>query len=130
MSYRRVPRPVNQALGMAPRFGPLPADQVFPWMAIAFVFYFVFRELFKLDWLWVVLLIIWGCSTWWLLTGSQSWRFLGKFVPVPNWTKGRVRYHSLLRHLQERELASQQLTKQRQSNPSKHQSANVKRPAK
>lgn len=38
MSNEPKYRPVNAALGMQPRLGPLPADQVIPWMLIAFVF--------------------------------------------------------------------------------------------
>lgn len=96
-------RPVNQTLGSQPRFGPLPADQVIPWAAISFAFYFLFQEVLKLGWNWTILLIIWGCGTWWVLTGSKSWKFLGKFVSCPTWTRGRVAYRSLKSIQAERE---------------------------
>jgi len=107
-------RPVNQTLGMQPRFGPLPADQVIPWIGITMVFYFLFQEILKLGWNWTVLLIIWGCGTWWVLTGSKSWRFLGKFVPCPSWTRGRVTYRSLRVVQQERELQAELMIQKRQ----------------
>lgn len=88
-------RTVNQALGLQPRFGPIPSDQLFPWLVIAFTFFFLFNQILHLPWLWTGLLIVWGCGTWWLLTGSRAYRFLGKFIPSPSWTRGRLRYRSL-----------------------------------
>lgn len=87
-------RPVNQALGLQPRFGPIPADLLFPWLVIGFGGYLLGRELLQLNWLWTFLLICWGCSTWWILAGSRPWKFLSKFMPTPQWTRGRVRYRS------------------------------------
>ena len=56
-------RPVNQILGTQPSLGPLPADQIFPWMVIVLAAYFIvngiFGGLFKDDfqkWLWTVLI--------------------------------------------------------------------------
>jgi len=96
-------RTVNQAVGMQPRLGPIAADQAVPWLLISLVIYLLTRELFQLDLLWTVLLIIWGCGTWWLLTGSHSHKFLGKFIPSPTWTRGRVETRSLLEFLSEQE---------------------------
>lgn len=96
-------RPVNQILGSQPSLGPLPADQIFPWIVIALTSYFIvngiFGGLFSDDfqkWLWTVLLAGWGIATWWILTGGRSWRFLSKFIGVPTWTRGFARYQSLL----------------------------------
>ncbi len=100
-------RPVNQALGMQPRFGPIPADQLFPWMAIAFTAYLLCQELLKLGWLWTFLIIVWGCSTWWLLTGAKAWKYLSKFIGTPTWTRGRVRYRSFGQYLWETALSSE-----------------------
>ncbi|MDH6059646.1 hypothetical protein NWP17_04190 [Chrysosporum bergii ANA360D] len=96
-------RPVNQILGSQPSLGPIPADQIFPWMVIVLAAYFVvngvfggsFRDDFQ-KWLWTVLIAGWGIGTWWILTGGRSWRFLSKFVGVPTWTIGFARYHSWL----------------------------------
>lgn len=96
-------RPVNQILGSQPSLGPLPADQIFPWIVIALTSYFIingiFGGLFSDDfqrWLWTVLIAGWGIATWWILTGGRSWRFLSKFIGVPTWTRGFARYQSLL----------------------------------
>ncbi len=96
MSSEQKQRPVNQTLGMQPRFGPFPADQLVPWLVIGFTCYFLLHGLLQLSWLWVILAIGWGCSTWWLLTGSKSWKFLSKFLNPPTWSRGRVRYRSFL----------------------------------
>ena len=96
-------RTVNQALGLQPRFGPVPSDQLFPWLAIAFTFYLVFNQALRFSWLWTGLLIVWACGTWWLLTGSRSYRFLGKFIASPHWTRGRERYRPLQAVMAEQE---------------------------
>ena len=96
-------RPVNQILGSQPSLGPIPADQIFPWLVIVLVSYFVvngvFGGLFVDDfqkWLWTALMAGWGIATWWILTGGRSWRFLSKFIGVPTWTRGFARYQSFL----------------------------------
>jgi hypothetical protein len=96
-------RPVNQILGSQPSLGPIPADQIFPWLIIVLVSYFVingiFGGLFADDfqrWLWTALMAFWGIGTWWILTGGRSWRFLSKFIGVPTWTRGFARYQRLL----------------------------------
>ncbi len=96
-------RPVNQILGSQPSLGPLPADQIFPWIVIVLTSYFIvngiFGGLFSDDFqrgLWTVLIAGWGIATWWILTGGRSWRFLSKFIGVPTWTRGFARYQSLL----------------------------------
>jgi hypothetical protein len=96
-------RPVNQILGSQPSLGPIPADQILPWLVIVLCAYFlingVFGGLFADDfqrWLWTALIAGWGIATWWILTGGRSWRFLSKFIGVPTWTRGFARYQSLL----------------------------------
>jgi hypothetical protein len=96
-------RPVNQILGTQPSLGPIPADQIFPWMIIGLVSYFIIHgflgSLFSGGWdkwLWTVLIAGWGMATWWILTGGRSWRFLSKFIGVPTWTRGVARYQSFL----------------------------------
>ncbi|MFM2061335.1 MAG: hypothetical protein RLZZ507_1005 [Cyanobacteriota bacterium] len=96
-------RPVNQILGSQPSLGPIPADQILPWLIIVLVSYFVingvFGGLFTDDfqrWLWTALMTGWGIATWWILSGGRSWRFLSKFIGVPTWTRGFARYQSLL----------------------------------
>jgi hypothetical protein len=96
-------RPVNQILGSQPSLGPIPADQIIPWTVIVLTAYFlingIFGSLFVDDfqkWLWISLIATWGIATWWILTGGKSWRFLGKFIAVPTWTRGFARYQSWL----------------------------------
>lgn len=129
-------RTVNQALGLQPRFGPVPSDQLFPWLTIAFTFYLVFNQTLRFSWLWTGLLIFWACGTWWLLTGSRAYRFLGKFIASPNWTRGRQRYRPLQSVIAEQEqlvLERRQLRAQKQalsrSKRSKKGSAPKKRSA-
>ncbi len=96
-------RPVNQILGTQPSLGPIPANQIFPWAIIALASYFivngVFGGLFSdgwQKWLWTILIASSGITTWWILTGGRSWKFLSKFIGVPTWTRGVARYHSFV----------------------------------
>ncbi|RUS95591.1 hypothetical protein DSM106972_089470 [Dulcicalothrix desertica PCC 7102] len=103
-------RPVNQILGTQPSLGPIPADQIFPWIIIILLSYFIvngflgglFADAWQ-KWLWTVLIAGWGMATWWILTGGKSWRFLSKFIGVPNWTRGVARYRSFLEFYYERQ---------------------------
>ncbi|WP_218082499.1 hypothetical protein [Anthocerotibacter panamensis] len=88
-------RTVNPMLGMQPSFGPIPADQIVPWCLIAGTSYLIGQGIFSLDWLWVGLMAGWGISTWWIITGGKSWRFLAKFQAVPRWTRGFARYQRM-----------------------------------
>lgn len=85
-------RAVNPSLGKAPKVGPFPSAQVVPWTAILLTSYYVCKVVFGLSWLWTGIIAAWGISTWWVLTGSKSWRFLSKFISTPNWTRGYARY--------------------------------------
>ena len=95
-------RRVNPILDARPRFGPIPADLILPWGAIAVVFYLIFLGMLQLGYLWTILMIAWGCGTWWLLTGSKSYRFLSKFMREPRWCKGYIGYQTLLESQRER----------------------------
>ncbi|MGB7443438.1 MAG: hypothetical protein WA919_20425 [Coleofasciculaceae cyanobacterium] len=83
-------RKVNASLDKQPKIGPFPADQFLPWIAIAGISYYLFKIALGLSWIWTGILAAWGMSTWWILTGSHSWRFLSKFIPVPNWVRGTL----------------------------------------
>ncbi|WP_013334316.1 hypothetical protein [Gloeothece verrucosa] len=96
-------RTVNQILGTQPSLGPIPANQIIPWVIIFLTSYFIINGIFGgfflgefQKWLWITLMAAWGIATWWILTGNKSWRFLSKFIGVPNWTRGFPRYQSLL----------------------------------
>ncbi len=88
-------RKVNQMLGAQPNFGPFPADQLLPWIAIAMLSYWICKLLLGLNWVWTGIIIAWGISTWWVLTGSKAWRFLSKFMPVPTWSRGFALYQRI-----------------------------------
>ncbi len=81
-------RKVNQILGASPKIGPFPTELVFPWIVISLSLFFICYVFLNLPWLWVVPIVAWGDSTWWVLTGSRPHKFLSKFVPVPRWTRG------------------------------------------
>lgn len=89
-------RPVNRVLGTQASLGPIPAHLVIPWMGIALLSYFICRGVLSLSWFITMLMTAWGMSTWWILTGDRSWRFLSKFIPSPKWTRGMARYESFL----------------------------------
>ncbi|BAY59312.1 hypothetical protein NIES2135_61890 (plasmid) [Leptolyngbya boryana NIES-2135] len=88
-------RTVNRILDSRPRVGPIPADLIIPWFAIAVVFYTVLQGLLHVGYLWTGLSVAGGCATWWLLNGSRPYQFLSKFIQTPNWTRGYIRYQSL-----------------------------------
>jgi hypothetical protein len=103
-------RPVNAMLGAQPKIGPLPANQLFPWMVISLGLWFL-ASLVSLPTIWTILLVFWGDVTWWLLTGKQPWRFLSKFIGVPNLTRGRVRYQSIYGYMNAQQNATTKVTK-------------------
>lgn len=84
--------PVNQILNTKPQLGPIPGEQVIPWLIIAIVAYLVCQGVLGLDWWATGLIAVWGAATWWVLTGNESWRFLTKFHGTPNWTRGHLPY--------------------------------------
>jgi len=87
-------RPVNRILGSKPNLGPLPGDQLGPWALILF-FGVILKWFIGFGLLPLALYTVWGVATYWLLTADYSWRFKGKFVPTPRWTRGMVRAKSL-----------------------------------
>ncbi|MBW4642680.1 MAG: hypothetical protein KME52_30045 [Desmonostoc geniculatum HA4340-LM1] len=95
---RREFRTVNRVLGEQPRIGPFPADQVFPWTAIAMAAYFICKAMLQASWLVTGLVIAWGWATWWTLTSNKIW--LSKFVGVPRVARGYKRFYSLVQQPQ------------------------------
>lgn len=87
---------VNQVLNIKPRLGPIPGEQVFPWIAIFFVSYLLCQGVMGLSWVATGLVTLWGVGTWWCVTGDESWRFLTKFSGVPTWTRGHAEYTVLV----------------------------------
>jgi hypothetical protein len=94
--------PVSQILNLKPRLGPIPGEQVIPWITIILVSYLICEGILGQSWVATVLLSAWGIATWWALTGEDSWKFLNKFRGVPHWTRGHLPYESLLSEEQTR----------------------------
>lgn len=109
-------RPVNPTLGKTPKLGPFPGDQVVPWAGICLVSYYICKTVFGLSWLWTGLAAGWGCATWWILTANGAWRWLSKFVSVPNWTRGFALYQPLLenREVNQSKTSTRQILMQMQ----------------
>ncbi len=89
-------RTINPMLGAQPQLGPVPAEQVIPW-AIILVLSYVVAQAIGLSWIQTGFVAAWGIATWWVLTGKKSWRFLSKFLPTPNWTRGYAPYRRLMK---------------------------------
>ncbi|MGB8700189.1 MAG: hypothetical protein WCD18_12295 [Thermosynechococcaceae cyanobacterium] len=88
-------RPVNQLLGASPNLGPIPANQVVPWLIILMLG-LALGSFFAVPWQWCIAFIIWGIATYWLLTGNHPWRFLARFRSTPSWVRGHPFYTSPL----------------------------------
>lgn len=86
---------VNQVLNIKPRLGPIPGEQVIPWLCIFFLAYLFCQGILGLSWVATGLVTAWGIGTWWCVTGDESWRFLTKFTGVPTWTRGNAPYRGL-----------------------------------
>lgn len=90
---------VNKALGKIPSIGPVPANQILPWIVIIIGSWVVTMELLSLGLAVFFAVSFWLISAWWLLTGKHSYDFTDRFKATPgsDWTTGYCRYHSLLR---------------------------------
>jgi len=89
---------VNKALGKIPSIGPVPANQILPWISILIASWVLTMELFNLGLVVFFALSIWLIATWWLLTGRRAYHFLDRFKSPPNtdWITGYAHYTSLL----------------------------------
>ena len=88
--------PVNGALNLKPALGPIPGDQIVPWTMIVLANLLIIKQIFGLSWLITGLSICWGIGTWWILTGSDSAKFLSKFHSPPLWLYGNLPFDSPL----------------------------------
>jgi hypothetical protein len=92
----RLFRPINQSLGQQPSLGPIPAHLLAPSAVILVMFYLVIVVVLGLTFAWFLLLSVWGVATWWVVVGERPWKFINKFVAVPDWTRGHVLYTACL----------------------------------
>lgn len=88
-------RPVNQLLGQPPSLGPIPGDQVIPWLVIAAISLGL-RLFVGISWYWTGFIFVWGIFSWWILTGRRAWRFLNRFSRPPKWARGYKKYEFIL----------------------------------
>jgi hypothetical protein len=95
MTEKRFRR-VNSLLDKQPNLGPFPADMIFPWASICLINFLLFKSLLQVSWFWFGIITGWACSTWWILTAKQSWKYLSKFVKPPRWVRAITNYHSPL----------------------------------
>jgi hypothetical protein len=89
---------VNKALGKIPSIGPVPANQILPWIIIIISSWIVTMEVFNLGLAVFFAVCFWLIATWWLLTGKNSYDFTDRFKSTPgsDWTTGYCRYKHLL----------------------------------
>jgi hypothetical protein len=87
---------VNQSLGAQPTLGPIPTRLLGPSLAILVSSYCLTQILLHLSFASFLLLTAWMICTWWVVVGEKTWQFTNKLVPVPNWSRGYVRYHRYL----------------------------------
>ncbi|MEM9088675.1 MAG: hypothetical protein AAGC93_08015 [Cyanobacteria bacterium P01_F01_bin.53] len=83
---------VNQSLGTQPTLGPVPTNLLAPSLAILVISYFVTQVLLRLGFPAFLLCTVWLICTWWVVVGEKTWQFTHKLIPVPNWSRGYVRY--------------------------------------
>ena len=88
--------PVTASLNVRPSLGPIPADQVFPWAVIVLGNLVIVKSLLGMNWIITILSCGWGVATWWILTGSDSGKFLSKFHSPPFWVYGCAPYRTPL----------------------------------
>lgn len=91
-------RMVNQSLGQQPTLGPIPANLLAPSGIILVLAYFLTQVLLHLGFAVFMVVSAWGISSWWIVVGEKTWKFTNKFVAVPDWKRGHVRYTRCLNH--------------------------------
>lgn len=74
---------VISALGESPKIGPVPADLVFPWAVIICICFILGHIILSVSLVWFFSLSVWFCGAWWVLTGSKSYEFTDRLVPLP-----------------------------------------------
>ncbi|MGB5596623.1 MAG: hypothetical protein WBM62_21670 [Crocosphaera sp.] len=94
-------RRVNKTLDLSPRIGPFPAAQLLPWMLIGLSGFLIGKKLLNFPLIWVLIFIIWGCSTWWVITAGGYYKFFAKFIHPPRWVRGMGQIEPLLSQLEQ-----------------------------
>lgn len=94
MSRHRNFRPINRALGSQPKLGPLPAELLIPFLVSAILAYL--GSAFGLSLIQALFCGAFLLSTWWLVTGGNSFRYISRFSRwfMPQWYRGARNYTS------------------------------------
>jgi hypothetical protein len=85
MDVERDPVRVNKLLGERASIGPIPAEQLLPWVAIGGVSFFIVRMLLAQSFMVWILCWIWLNGTWWVLTGEKTYQFIKSWATPPGW---------------------------------------------
>jgi hypothetical protein len=85
-------RLINQSLGQQPTLGPIPTNLLAPSGLILILSFFLVRMVLRFNFSMFLIVSVWGVSVWWMVVGEKTWKFTNKFVTVPDWSKGHVRY--------------------------------------
>ena len=88
----------NKILGKEASIGPIPANQLVPWMAIAMVCYTITNGFFSLGIQWFFATTFWLILSWWILNGNKTYKFIDQFKRQPgtDWCNGNKIYISPL----------------------------------
>lgn len=84
---------VNRTLGIQPKIGPFPAEQVFPWACIAICNVFIFYYMLNVGWLATGFITCWGWGTWWIVSSNRN--FFTKFIGLPQISRGYMPFVSV-----------------------------------
>jgi hypothetical protein len=88
LDVERDPVRVNKLLGERASIGPIPAEQLLPWVAIGGVSFFLFKMLLAVSFMTWLLIWFWLNTTWWLLTGrAKTYRFDATLTLIKNWAQ-------------------------------------------
>jgi hypothetical protein len=87
---------VNRVLGKQASIGPIPSDQLMPWIVILIICYLITNGFVSLGMGWFFGTSFWLIVSWWILTGKQPHLFLDKWRNPPGneWCNGNNIYIS------------------------------------
>jgi hypothetical protein len=88
----------NKILGKEASIGPIPANQLVPWIAITMVCYTITNGFLSLGISWFFATTFWLILSWWILTGFKPYKFIDQFKRPPgkDWCNGNKIYISPL----------------------------------
>jgi len=79
----RDPVKVNKVLGKRASIGPIPADQLVPWIILGCLAFFIVRMMLGMSLMVWAATWIWFAMTWWVLTGEATYKFVKSWIPTP-----------------------------------------------